>query len=144
VECAILGNYPPETSLPGEIIISQAYEFYTFDAKYVDPDAVKIEIPANVTPSEAEKIRTLSLRAYQELACEDFARVDLFLTENGEVFINEINTIPGFTNSSMYPMMWKERGIGFTDLISRLIDLALERYTRGKRLQRDYQSGLNY
>jgi D-alanine-D-alanine ligase len=144
VECAILGNYPPETSLPGEIIISHAYEFYTFDAKYVDPDAVKIEIPANVTPSEAEKIRTLSLRAYQELACEDFARVDLFLTENGEVFINEINTIPGFTNSSMYPMMWKERGIGFTDLISRLIDLALERYRRGKRLQRDYQSGLNY
>ncbi len=144
VECAILGNQPAHASLPGEIIISDKYEFYTFDAKYVDPDAVKIEIPARMTAREVETVRELSLKAYQALACEDFARVDLFLTAQGDVFVNEINTIPGFTNSSMYPMMWNERGIGFTELITRLVMLALERYERSKRLQRGYQSALTF
>jgi D-alanine-D-alanine ligase len=144
IECAILGNDPPQASFPGEIVISSKYEFYTFDAKYVDPDAVKIDVPARLNDAEAEQIRQLSIEAYQALYCEDFARVDLFLTADGRIFINEINTIPGFTNSSMYPMMWKERGINFTDLITRLLDLAYERYDRGKRIERDYNSALKF
>ncbi|MCI0750395.1 MAG: D-alanine--D-alanine ligase [Flammeovirgaceae bacterium] len=144
IECAILGNDPPEASNPGEIVINPKYEFYTFDAKYVDPEAVRIDVPAKLKTSEIKKIREVSLKAYQALSCEDFSRVDLFLTSRGKVYVNEINTIPGFTNSSMFPMMWKERGIGFSDLISRLIQLAEERYNRNKRLEREFQSSLQF
>lgn len=144
IECAILGNAPAEASLPGEIVISKKYDFYTFDAKYVDPDAVSIEVPAKLDRKAAKLIREVSVKAFEALRSEDFARVDLFLTKKGKVYINEINTIPGFTNSSMYPMMWKERGISFTDLITRLLDLAQERYNRGKRIQRDFESSLKF
>lgn len=144
IECAILGNDPPQASLPGEIVINPKYEFYTFDAKYVDPDAVAIEVPAKLSTEEAERIRAVSLQAYRMLHCEDFARVDLFLTKDGRVFVNEINTIPGFTNSSMYPMMWKERGINFTDLISRLIELALARHQKSSNVNRQFNSNLKY
>ncbi|MCZ8355276.1 MAG: D-alanine--D-alanine ligase [Cyclobacteriaceae bacterium] len=143
VECAILGNHPPEASLPGEIIINKKYDFYTFDAKYVDPEAVKIQIPAKLTKATTEKIRTLSIQAFNALRCNDFARVDLFLSGT-KVYVNEINTIPGFTNSSMYPMMWKERGISFTDLITRLIDIALTRFEENKRIERSFQSNLKF
>lgn len=144
IECAILGNTPPEASYPGEIVISKTYDFYTFDAKYVDPDAVQIHVPAKLTKAAAEKIRAVSLKAFETLHCLDFSRVDLFLTARGKVYINEVNTIPGFTNSSMYPMMWKERGISFSDLITRLLNLAQERYDRGKRIERDFQSALKF
>jgi D-alanine-D-alanine ligase len=144
IECAILGNDPPQASLPGEIVISSKYEFYTFDAKYVDGDAVKIEVPAKLTSESVEKIREVSVKAFQALHCQDFARVDLFLKDEKEIFINEINTIPGFTNSSMYPMMWKERGVSFTDLITRLVDLAFDRYDKSKRIERGYTSSLKY
>lgn len=144
IECAVLGNSPAETSYPGEIVISKAYEFYTFDAKYVDPEAVRIDVPAKLPKSAAEKIRKVSKKAFEALHCEDFSRIDLFLDKKGNVYINEINTIPGFTNSSMYPMMWKERGISFPDLISRLLNLAQERYDRSKRIERDFQSGLKF
>jgi len=144
IECAILGNYPPQASMPGEIIINPKYEFYTFDAKYVDGEAVKIEVPAKLDKSIAEKIRELSIQTYQALHCEDFSRIDLFLSEDGKIYINEINTIPGFTNSSMYPMMWKERGITFTDLITKLIDLSTERFEKSKRIEREFQSSLKF
>ena len=144
LECAVLGNYPPQASYPGEIVISSKYEFYTFDAKYVDPEAVRIDVPANISAAVAEKIRDVSVKAFQALNCEDFARVDLFLDKKDAIYVNEINSIPGFTNSSMFPVMWKERGIGFTDLITRLIDLAQERYNRGKRVHRDFQSSLKF
>lgn len=144
IECAILGNSPAQASLPGEIVISNNYEFYSFDAKYVDHEAVKIQVPAQLEPAASEKIREVSLKAYQALACEDFARVDLFLQANGNVFVNEINTIPGFTNSSMFPMMWKERGISFTDLITKLVELAITRNTRSGRVQRSFQSALKF
>lgn len=143
VECAILGNNPPQASLPGEIVISKKYEFYTFDAKYVDPTAVRIDVPAKLTKVNAEKIRTLSVKAFQALRCEDFARVDLFLSGN-KVYVNEINTIPGFTNSSMYPVMWKERGIGFSELITKLITIALHRFEKSKRIERSFSSSLTY
>lgn len=144
IECAILGNNPPEASYPGEIIINSKYDFYTFDAKYVDPQAVRIDVPAKLETKTAEKVRDICVKAYKTLCCEDFARVDLFLTTEGKIYINEINTIPGFTNSSMFPMMWTERGVGFTDLISRLLDLAQERYDRGKTIEREFNSSLKF
>lgn len=144
IECAILGNYPPEASYPGEVVISSKYEFYTFDAKYVDPDAVRIDVPAKLEKDIAERIREVSVKAFVALHCNDFARVDLFLDKSGEVYVNEINTIPGFTNSSMFPVMWKERGISFTDLITKLLDLALERYNQSNRIERDFQSSLKF
>ena len=91
-----------------------------------------------------QTIRKLSVKAYQALQCEDFARVDLFLTKRGKVYVNEINTIPGFTNSSMFPMMWKERGLSFTDLITKLITLAFERYTENNRVERGFTSTLKF
>ena len=144
IECAIIGNNPAEASNPGEIVINSKYDFYTFDAKYVDPEAVRIDVPAKLDSKIAEKVRDICVKAYKTLYCEDFSRVDLFLTDQGKIYINEINTIPGFTNSSMFPMMWKERGIGFTELISRLLDLATERYDRGKRIEREFNSSLKF
>jgi D-alanine-D-alanine ligase len=144
IECAILGNDPPQASLPGEIVISDRYEFYTFDAKYVDGTAVSIEVPAKLEPKLQDEIRDLSVKAFIALHCEDFARVDLFVSADDKIYINEINTIPGFTNSSMYPMMWKERGVSFTDLITKLIDLCLERNEKLKRVKTDFQSSLKY
>lgn len=144
IECAILGNSPAEASNPGEIVISKEYEFYTFDAKYVDSKAVDIKVPAELSKEEIKKIREVSLQAYQALHCEDFSRVDLFLTKKGKIYVNEINTIPGFTNSSMYPMMWKERGVAFSELITKLINFAFERHSANKRLQHDFQSSLKF
>ncbi len=144
IECAILGNEPPRASDPGEIVISGQYDFYTFDAKYVDGDAVKIEVPAKLDSSIIEKVKDVSVRAYQTLHCEDFSRVDLFVTADGKVYVNEINTIPGFTNSSMYPMMWKQHGISFPDLITELIKLATTRFEKGKRIDHEFQSNLKF
>jgi D-alanine-D-alanine ligase len=144
IECAILGNYPPQASYPGEVVINSKYDFYTFDAKYVDPEAVRIDVPAKLDNETAERIREVSVKSFIALNCNDFARVDLFLDSKGKVYVNEINTIPGFTNSSMFPMMWKERGINFTDLITRLLDLALERYAGGKRIERGFASSLKF
>ncbi len=144
IECAVLGNAPAKASLPGEIIISKNYEFYTFDAKYVDGEAVQIKVPAQLDANSSKKIRELSLLAFRTLACEDFARVDLFLSDDGSVYVNEINTIPGFTNSSMFPMMWKERGISFTNLITKLVTLAEDRFKLSQRAGRDYSSNLKF
>lgn len=144
IECAVLGNAPPRASRPGEIIVSKEYEFYTFDAKYVDNQAVQINVPAILDEAISQKIQALSVRAYRALFCEDFARVDLFLTAEGQVYVNEINTIPGFTNSSMFPMMWNERGISFPNLISRLIELAEKRFKKSLRINRGYASSLKY
>jgi D-alanine-D-alanine ligase len=144
IECAVLGNNPPVASNPGEIIIRKDYAFYTFDAKYVDPDAVSIQVPAILEKAASTAIRKVSVKAFQALHCEDFARVDLFLTRRGKIYVNEINTIPGFTNSSMFPMMWKERGIDFTELITRLITLASERHVENKRIEHDFKSTLKF
>jgi D-alanine-D-alanine ligase len=144
IECAVLGNSPTIASLPGEIVINGQYEFYTFDAKYVDPNAVRIDVPAKLDASKAEEIRSLSMQAFHTLRCLDYARVDLFLSDKNKVFINEINTIPGFTNSSMFPMMWKQQGISFGDLITKLIDATMERHKSTLGVSRDFQSSLKY
>jgi D-alanine-D-alanine ligase len=144
IECAVLGNNPPVASNPGEIVISKKYEFYTFDAKYVDPEAVRIDVPAQLEPSVIANIQSVSVKAFEILRCLDYARVDLFLSNKGKVFLNEINTIPGFTNSSMFPMMWKERGISFTDLISKLINIAIDRHNLTSNVSRGFESDLKY
>ena len=105
---------------------------------------MRIDVPAKLPNAIAEKIRKASVKAYEALHCKDFSRIDLFLDKKGNIYINEINTIPGFTNSSMYPMMWKERGVSFAELITRLLTLAQERYDRGKRIERDCQSSLKF
>jgi D-alanine-D-alanine ligase len=139
LECSVMGNENPQASMPAEIVVSKNYEFYTYEAKYLDPNAAELHVPAKIDNNIADKIRVLSTKAYKALNCEDFARVDLFLKKNGDVLINEINTIPGFTNSSLFPMMWKERGITFTDLITQLIEMALERQKNNQRISNQYQ-----
>jgi len=128
IECAVLGNDEPQASIPGEIIAGAQHDFYSYEAKYVDCEGQRIEIPANLPKAALEQIRTLAVQVFEVLCCEGMSRVDFFYTEDGRILVNEINTIPGFTNISMYPMMWKESGIEYSDLIGRLIELALERH----------------
>jgi D-alanine-D-alanine ligase len=133
IECAVLGNEKPIASLPGEIIVQQ--DFYSYDAKYIDDKGARFEIPARLPKTVVEKIRALALRSYRVLCCEGMARVDFFLRANGQVVVNEINTIPGFTKISMYPKMWQASGLSYSRLIDRLIKLALERARQEKRLR---------
>ncbi|MGI9544072.1 MAG: D-alanine--D-alanine ligase family protein, partial [Cyclobacteriaceae bacterium] len=139
LECAVIGNQPPIASVAGEIIISDAYDFYTYEAKYEDENAVEIKIPAQIDDAALMEIKKWSVAAYEALNCEDFARVDLFLDPQGQIFINEINTIPGFTDSSMFPSLWEASGISYTDLITRLIEMALERHKISAQLSRNYR-----
>ena len=126
LECAVLGNEEPEASVVGEII--PACEFYDYTAKYRNPDS-RAQIPADIAPETAREIRDLSLRAFRAIEGSGLARVDFFLDRNtGTVWLNEINTMPGFTSISMYPKLWAACGAPFADLIRRLIDLGFERH----------------
>ena len=126
IECAVLGNDNPQASTCGEIVLTS--DFYAYDTKYIDEDGAKVVVPAAIAPEINDKIRAIAVQAYQTLGCAGMARVDVFLTPENEVVINEINTLPGFTNISMYPKLWQASGLGYTDLITRLIELALERH----------------
>jgi D-alanine-D-alanine ligase len=128
IECAVLGNDTPKASLPGEIIAGHQHDFYSYEAKYVDCEGQRIEIPAKLPKGVAEEIQALAVKVFQVLCCEGMSRVDFFYTEDGRILVNEINTIPGFTNISMYPMMWKASGVEYSELIGKLIELALERH----------------
>lgn len=133
LECAVLGNQSPEASGVGEII--PHHEFYSYDAKYLDEDGASLIIPADISAEVAERLRTLAVAVFKTLSCEGLARVDFFYTKDGRLFVNEINTMPGFTNISMYPRLWGAAGVSYTDLISRLIDLALERFTVEQKIK---------
>ncbi len=125
IEVAVLGNDDPKASVPGEII--PAKEFYDYEAKYQDA-ASKLMIPAALSEEEMANIRELSIRIYKKLDCAGMARVDFLVDkENGEVYLNEVNTIPGFTSISMYPKMWEATGLPYSELIDELIRLAIER-----------------
>jgi len=124
LECAVLGNEYPEASCVGEV--APAHDFYSYDAKYIDPDGAALSIPAAITPALSEEVKTLAVRVFQVLECRGLGRVDMFLTPEGKLIINEINTIPGFTSISMYPKLWEASGISYTELIGRLIELAGE------------------
>jgi D-alanine-D-alanine ligase len=139
LECALLGNEDIESSLPGEVILKKDYSFYTYEAKYEDEQAIEISIPAAISPAQAKKIQELCVRAFQIAQCKDYGRVDLFLTENDEVIINEINTIPGFTDVSMFPMLWKNMGIDYPDLLERIINHCLSRHNASLQLSSSYR-----
>ena len=126
VECSVLGNEDPQASVLGEIV--PGHEFYDYDAKYAD-DTTELIIPARIAPRTADRVRELALAAFRAVDAAGLARVDFFVSKEDErVFINEINTIPGFTPISMYPKLWEASGLGYGDLIDRLIQLALERH----------------
>lgn len=133
IECAVLGNSDPMASIPGEILPQK--DFYSYDAKYIDQNGAILEAPAKLSEDMVEKVRKLAIRVFKVLCCEGMARVDFFLTENDELVVNEINTIPGFTKISMYPRLWELSGIPYSELIDRLIELALERYHIEKKLK---------
>jgi D-alanine-D-alanine ligase len=138
IECAVLGNDRPEASVCGEVVVHDA--FYSYDTKYISDSGADVVVPADISAAEQQLIRTIAIRAYQALECAGLARVDVFLTPGGEVIVNEINTLPGFTRISMYPKLWAASGLDYTALISRLIDLALERHA-GERALRSSITG---
>lgn len=134
IECAVLGNEDPIASVCGEIVVSRG--FYSYENKYIDGDAAQVIAPADIDTSTSERIRALALRAFQALECAGLARVDVFLQADGKVLINEINTLPGFTQISMYPKLWQVSGMSYQALVSKLIDLAFERHQSDAALKR--------
>jgi D-alanine-D-alanine ligase len=136
LECSVLGNEEPVASLPCEILPSR--EFYDYDDKYL-LDRAQFKVPADLTAEQTEEVRRLAVECYRAVECEGMARVDFFLeTPTGRIYINEINTIPGFTSISMFPRMWEHDGLAYPKLIDRLIELALERHKakQGTRFSR--------
>jgi D-alanine-D-alanine ligase len=136
IECAVLGNDEPQASIPGEIVVTHRDGFYSYDAKYVDPDGASWKIPADLPPETAERVRALSVRTFRVLELAGMARVDFFLDRgSGALYVNEVNTLPGFTAISMYPKMWEASGLPARELVSRLIDLAIERRRERRALR---------
>jgi D-alanine-D-alanine ligase len=134
IECSVLGNENPEASVPGEII--PCNEFYDYEAKYVAGKSQTIA-PADLPSETAELVRNMAVKAYKSLDCEGMARVDFLLSgSTGDLFINELNTIPGFTSISMYPKLWEATGLPYKELLSRLIDLALDRQADRERTKK--------
>jgi len=133
IECSVLGNESPIASLPGEIILNS--EFYSYEAKYIDENGAILEIPAKLPESIIKKIQDYAVKVFKILCCQGMARVDFFLKDNMEVIINEINTIPGFTNISMFPRLWEVSGISYSELIDRLIELAVDKFEKRQKLQ---------
>lgn len=132
IECSVLGNEQPQASICGEIIPHE--EFYSYEAKYLNTTGASLIIPARLTKHLEKKIQQLAIKAFQVLNCEGMARVDFFVAEREQIFINEINTIPGFTSISMYPKLWEASGLAYTKLIDTLIELALARFKREQEL----------
>jgi D-alanine-D-alanine ligase len=137
IECAVLGNDDPRASLPGEIC--PRAEFYSYEAKYVDENGAVLQIPAPLTEPQTAAVRELAVRVFQTLECAGMARVDFFLERGTEtLYVNELNTIPGFTTVSMYPKLWEASGVPYHELIDRLLDLALQRHAQRRRLKNTY------
>jgi D-alanine-D-alanine ligase len=132
IECGVLGSAdggPPLTSLPGEVEVLPGREFFDFEAKYLDATATRMTCPADIPAEVAQRIRDLSVRSFEAMGCEGLARVDFFVRPDGVVLVNEINTMPGFTPHSMYPLMWAATGLAYSELVDRLLRLALNRPT---------------
>ncbi|SDH86147.1 D-alanine--D-alanine ligase [Alteribacillus bidgolensis] len=133
LECAVLGNDFPIASLPGEV--SKKQSFYSYEAKYINEDGAQLMIPADLNDSTIQKIKKEAVKAFKALHGEGMARVDFFLTKENRLVINEINTLPGFTNRSMYPKLWEASGLSTRELINTLIQLALERQKNNDTLK---------
>jgi D-alanine-D-alanine ligase len=137
IECSVLGlNQTPKASLPGEVI--PTHEFYSYEAKYLDENGAHLKIPAELSKEQRERIQHLAEQTYKTLGCDGLTRVDFFLSPDDKVFINEINTMPGFTKISMYPKMWEASGIKYSELITRLIDLAFQKQQLDQSLSTNF------
>lgn len=127
IECSVVGNHRPESYPPGEIL--PTHGFYDYEAKYVDPDGAVLQLPANIPAATAEEIRRIAVEAYRAVDAQGMARIDFFLERSsGRILLNEINTIPGFTSISMFPRMCAQGGLAYADLISRMLELGIERH----------------
>jgi D-alanine-D-alanine ligase len=133
IECAVLGNEDPAASLPGEVL--PTHDFYSYEAKYIDEHGAVLEIPAKLSSADAARIQSLAVEVFKVLCCDGMGRVDLFLQPDGRLVVNEINTIPGFTRISMYPKLWEASGVSYTELIDRLIQLALNKFAKEQALK---------
>ncbi len=128
IECSVIGNKKLSASVAGEVITNtDKHSFYSYEAKYLDENGAELKIPANLPEETVKKVQEISMKAYEALFCEGMARVDSFLMENGEIMVNEINTLPGFTAISMYPKLWEASGKSYSDLITELFELGIER-----------------
>jgi D-alanine-D-alanine ligase len=128
IECGVLGNNNPNASLVGEVVtINENHDFYSYEAKYIDANGSKTVIPANLSEDLQNRIQTIALKTFKTLCCKGMARVDVFVTPDDKILVNEVNTLPGFTDISMYPQLWEASGIDYTELITKLLVLALER-----------------
>ena len=134
IECAVLGNDDPVASVCGEIV-PEGHAFYDYEAKYLDEHGARLVIPALLDPALASRVQQLAVTAFTTIACAGMARVDCFVQDD-RVWLNEINTIPGFTSISMYPKLWEASGLSYPDLVTKLLDLAVERFEaeRAKRV----------
>jgi D-alanine-D-alanine ligase len=130
LECAVLGNDFPKASVVGEIISSEG--FYDYQSKYIDENGAKLSLPAAIPDDLLKRIQTVSVKVFQALECRGLARVDMFVTSDEKIIINEINTLPGFTKISMYPKLWEASGLSYSGLIDTLISLAIEDF-QGQR-----------
>ncbi len=133
VECGVLGNQNPIASVVGEII--PLHDFYSYQAKYLDKNGATSTIPAKIDDAISAQVRELAVKAFKVLCCEGLARVDFFLKHDGSLVINEINTIPGFTDISMYPRLFEAAGISYRDLVNKLITFAIDRFAQDKFLE---------
>jgi D-alanine-D-alanine ligase len=130
IECGVLqglGDDPPQASVVGEIKVGGEHEFYDFAAKYLPEEATELDVPADIGDDVGERVRHLAVRAFEAIGAEGLARVDFFVSQSGDVVINEINTMPGFTPTSMFPRMWAATGVDYPALVDRLITLAAQR-----------------
>jgi len=132
IECSVLGNNVPIASVPGEVV--SIHDFYSYKAKYIDESGALLQIPAKLSTDTANRIKEIAIETFKTLSCEGMGRIDFFLKKNDEIIVNEINTIPGFTLISMYPKLWEASGISYTDLIDRLIQLAIERFNKEQKI----------
>jgi D-alanine-D-alanine ligase len=137
IELSVLGNDRPESSLPGEVIPDR--EFYDYASKYSDSSQTQLKIPAPLEHAQVEEVRRLGVRVFQAMDAAGYARVDFLLDRrSGRFLVNEINTIPGFTSISMFPKMWEATGLAYADLLTRLVELGLERHRQRAALRTTY------
>ena len=135
IECAVLGADQPVASVAGEIVVTHPDGFYSYDAKYLDATGAALQIPAQLDPATARQVQRLAVATFRALECHGLARVDFFLRADGELFVNEINTLPGFTDVSMFPLLWAASGVPLPELLTRLIEGAFDRHTRRRSLR---------
>jgi len=139
IECAVLGNSEPKASVAGEVVPNR--EFYDFYAKYVD-NASKLFIPAKLSAADLKKVQELAIAAFKAMQCSGMARVDFLMdSKTGKFYLNELNTIPGFTSISMYPKLWAATGVDYGKLIDKLLALAIEKYKEKQSRKTTFESG---